>query len=161
MRKILVLDDQPDSLTTLQAILEYRGYSEVKATSNPAETIRICEEGYAADLLVCDVILRASMTGAEAGLEIHRLRPDLPILFTSGTALEGLDEADFGALSQLLSARVGFLQKPFTAGELISASDRLLGGKTVSPDFVRAMKRAAVHRLDIRRQRPHTFRAGS
>src|SRR6185437_1815586 len=108
MRKILVLDDQPDSLTTLKAILEYRGYSAVIPASDPAAAILICSSGCDLDLLVCDIVLRAPITGAEAALQIHRNCPRLAILFTSGTALEGLDDADFGTLNGLLHARVDF-----------------------------------------------------
>src|SRR5437868_5060525 len=113
MRKILVLDDQQDSLTTLRAILEYRDYGTALLASEPGAAIQMCADDYGIELLVCDIVLRAYLTGAETACRIHQSRRELPILFTSGTALEGLDETDFQMLSSLLSARVDFLQKPF------------------------------------------------
>jgi len=161
MRKILVLDDQPDSLTTLQAILEHRGYSTVVPANDPSDAIRICADGCAIDLLVCDIVLCSPITGAEVATEIHRQCSDVPILFTSGTALEGLHDADFESLSRLLPARVDFLQKPFTAAQLFSATNRLFTATTAPPEFVQAMRRAAEHRESVPKRRPSVFRAGS
>ena len=143
MRKILVLDDQPDSLTTLRAILEHRSYGTVISAFDPSEAIRICTDGCAIDLLVCDIVLRAPMTGVEAAFAIHQSCRDLPILFTSGTSLEGLDQADFETLSRLIPARIDFLQKPFTVAQVVSAATRLLAAHTTPPEFVRAVQRAA------------------
>src|SRR6266851_1421496 len=162
MRKILVLDDQPDSITALQAILEYRGYSAVVPVSDPREAIRILSDKCAIDFFVCDIVLRSSMTGAETAFLVHQSCPDLPILFTSGTALEGLDKADFETLSQLLAAaRVDFLQKPFTAAQLISAADRLFAAQAAPPEFVRALQCATDHRQALRKHHTRVRRAGS
>jgi CheY-like chemotaxis protein len=161
MRKILVLDDQPDSLTTLQAILEYRGYSAVITATDPADAIRISSGGCPIDLLVCDIVLRSSVTGPDVAAEIHRHCPDLPILFASGTALEGLHDSDFESLSRLLPARIDFLQKPFTASQLLSATNRLFSVETGPPEFVRAMQRAAEHRQAFRKDQPGTMRVGT
>ena len=165
MRKILVLDDQLDSLTALQAILEYRGYGHVIPVSDPHEAMRIVSDesadGCAVDFFVCDIVLRSSMTGAETAFLVHQTCPDLPILFTSGTALEGLDDADFETLNQLLAARVDFLQKPFTATQLVSVADRLLSARGSPPEFARALQRASDHRQTFRKHSTRVRRAGS
>jgi CheY-like chemotaxis protein len=161
MRKILVLDDQPDSLTTFQAILEHRGYSVVIPAGDPAEAIRLCADGCAIDLVVCDIVLRSHVTGTDVATEIHRQCPNVPILFTSGTALEGLHDGDFESLSRLLPARIDFLQKPFTAAQLLSATNRLFDASIVPPEFVQAMRRAAEHREWVPRDRAGVHRAGS
>jgi CheY-like chemotaxis protein len=161
MRKILVLDDQPDSLTTLQAILEHRGYSTVIPAADPSEAIRLCADGCAMDLIVCDIVLRSHVTGPEVASEIHQHCPDVPILFTSGTSLEGLHDADFESVSRLLPARIDFLQKPFTAAQLLAATNRLFGASTVPAEFVQAMQHAAQHREGVPKRRLGILRAGS
>jgi len=68
-------------------------------------------------LLIADVVLRAEY-GTETVKQIARMRPDLPILFTSGFPLDTLLNRGLLAPAQLPSSKTAFLEKPFKAEQL-------------------------------------------
>jgi CheY-like chemotaxis protein len=145
VKKILVLDDRPESLFVLKAIFENRQYGAVVAVSDPNEAIRVCNEPPSIDLFVCDVVLRSSMTGVETAVRLHEQCP-VPILLTSGTGLEGWHDDDHDSLRKLLPHRVDFIQKPFTADQLMAAVDMLMNRTSTSPEFIAMFQLAVANR---------------
>ena len=131
VKTVLVLDDDSGSLNVLHWILE-RSYKVLK-TGSAEEAVRLCREhGRNIHLIVADVILRSSMSGTEVCREVRKGCPDIPILFSSGTPIEGWPEYDFDNLRILMSGRVNFLQKPFTPNALVSKVTNLLDGASSS-----------------------------
>src|SRR5207253_3924071 len=85
-------------------------------------------------LIVADILLRSDVSGTQVGLRVRESCPDMPILFTSGTPLEGWSDADFANLKTLMLGRVDFLQKPFTVETLVSKVENLLNRDSSTPE---------------------------
>jgi PAS domain S-box-containing protein len=119
---ILVVEDEPDVRRMAERILTKNGYSVV-GTPSGAEALEICaREGQAIDLLLTDVIM-PEMLGTELVERIEALRPGTAVIFMSGYSHEVL-------APEALAAQSGsaFIEKPFSAGELLQTIRSLLDG---------------------------------
>ena len=112
---VLFADDDESALTVGALMLERLGFEALTARDG-AEAVEIFRRR--ADEIVCTVLdlTMPEMDGEEALGEIRKVRPDAPIILTSGYRQEDVSErlADSGIS--------GFLQKPFvceTLGEMI------------------------------------------
>lgn len=115
--RILVLEDNEIARFVFRAVLEPEGYAIVDVQSE-AEAIHMFEcadERF--DLLIADVVLRAEY-GADTAARLAKMRPDVPILFTSGFPLATLLNRGLLAPDQLPSRKTAFLEKPFRAEQL-------------------------------------------
>ena len=122
-----MLEDDQDSLNALHWVLE-RHYTVVK-TNNADHAIDVCQNPKdQISLIVADILLNSPVSGTQVCLEARSCCHDVPILLTSGTPLEGWREVDFENFKVLMSGRVDFLQKPFTASTLESKIEKLLNG---------------------------------
>ena len=110
---ILVVDDDEPILRLMQAFLEDAGFEVTTVLGGRAgiETIHRTPEVF--DGVVLDLAM-PDVDGARVFEEIHRLRPDLPVILVSGYAEE--------SARSLLSAhsRASFLHKPFEPEELVA-----------------------------------------
>ena len=123
--RILLLEDNEDARFVFRAVLEMKGYVVADVTDEAA-AIRMCEcldERF--DLLIADVMLRGKHGTGTAKL-IATLRPEMPILFTSGCPLETLLNRGLLSEDQLPSTKIAFLPKPFKADELWAKVRELL-----------------------------------
>jgi len=77
------------------------------------------------DLLIADVVLRAAY-GADTAKRLAKMRPDVPILFTSGFPLATLLNRGLLDPDQLPSRKTAFLEKPFKAAELVDIVRELI-----------------------------------
>ena len=144
MRTILILDDDPTSLNVLFWVLE-RHY-RVLQTSDADDAIELCQHHIEhIGLIVADIVLR-SLSGTQVAVRVRKFCPNIPILFTSGTPLEGWREDDFGNLETLISSRVDFIQKPFTAKTLVSKVENLLNGDSARADIQALFEQADTYR---------------
>ena len=84
---ILVVDDEPTVLDTVQDGLTAHGYQVLKA-SGGEEALQVVQghQGVIALALV-DVVM-PGMSGPEVAQRLHEARPDLKILFMSGFSTE-------------------------------------------------------------------------
>jgi two-component system cell cycle sensor histidine kinase/response regulator CckA len=118
--RVLLVDDEPALTNIGQQILIILGY-EVEALTSSAtalEHFRQHPERY--DLAILD-LTRPQMTGVELARKILQIRPDLPIILTSGFAEQ---------LSQEESKNAGIralLKKPFRLKTLAETINQLLG----------------------------------
>ncbi|MBP7062725.1 PAS domain-containing sensor histidine kinase [Ferrovibrio sp.] len=83
---VLLVDDNPDVRTTLAMLLDSLGYS-VRAASSGMAALDILQSGEPVDLLFTDVMM-PEMNGLDLAERALRIRPSLPVVFTSGTAGE-------------------------------------------------------------------------
>ena len=103
---VLVVEDDPSLLMLARESLTDLGY-RVLAARGGEEALRIIErERGAIDLLVTDVVM-PEMGGRDLAERVHRIRPDLPVLFVSGFTRDPALGNDPVAASQ-------FLEKPYT-----------------------------------------------
>jgi DNA-binding response OmpR family regulator len=118
--RILVVDDNPDSLAIMRTILENRGYRVVPAGSG-AEALQIVRST-PVDLVLLDVMMPA-MSGIEVLQQIKRTAAiaRVPvILVTAKTHDEDL-------LSGYEYGADYYIPKPFNAKQLLYGIDLVLG----------------------------------
>ncbi|MBI4518337.1 MAG: response regulator [Deltaproteobacteria bacterium] len=118
---ILVVDDNPDSVTILQSILATRGYTVLVAESGPA-ALRLVEGDPRPDLILLDVMM-PEMNGLEVLQRIkekHATAKIPVILVTAKTH-------DEDVLSGYQYGADYYITKPFTAKQLLYGIDLVLG----------------------------------
>ncbi len=115
---ILVVDDEESLLAATARILEGLGYRVMEAETADKALALAASQPF--DLLIMDVVL-PRISGLSLAHKITTLRPEVPVLFTSAYASQDV-------LDNQLAERpgVGFLQKPFTAGQLGRAVREIL-----------------------------------
>jgi CheY-like chemotaxis protein len=123
--RILVLEDNEAARFGFRAVLEPMGFAVVDA-QDETEVVRLfeCADEWF-DLLIADVVLRAAY-GADTARRLAKMRPYVPILFTSGFPLATLLNRGLLAPDQLPSRKTAFLEKPFRAGALLDKVHELI-----------------------------------
>lgn len=125
VQTVLVLEDDESSRFVLREILEHGGFTVLSSTglNDAVEVCRTHSEGI--NLLVCDVVLRGP-GGPEGIRQLRQLRPDMAILFVSGYPLEQLENRGMVEGVNRPPGRTDFLQKPFSAKDLLRTVHRLI-----------------------------------
>jgi CheY-like chemotaxis protein len=123
--RILVLEDNDTARFVFRAVLEPAGYSvvDVKDEAQALHIFECADERF--DLLIADVVLRAPY-GAITAKRIAQMRPDMPILFTSGFPMETLLNRGLMAPDRLPSRKTAFLEKPFRAQQLLDKVQEMI-----------------------------------
>lgn len=123
-KKVLLVDDAPDLLQILTAMLQDAG-AEVAATGWPQDAIEaFAEDPQHWDLVITDFDL-PGMTGAEMAGQLRAMRPQLPIVLV--TALPEW-QARNGGPGCMFSAVLG---KPVTRAALVAAAAQAIGAGRV------------------------------
>jgi CheY-like chemotaxis protein len=116
---ILAVDDDPAVRTTVVLQLERLGYAVLQADGAQA-ALQIIASPARIDLLFTDVVMPGGPNGKELAILARRLRPGLPVLFTSGfPGASQDDEIHFDAHDVLLS-------KPYRSRDLARAVREML-----------------------------------
>jgi two-component system, cell cycle sensor histidine kinase and response regulator CckA len=118
-RIILAVDDDPNILNLLEAVLQPAGYQVLLADCG-WNAVSVYEEvGRPIDLLLTDVIM-PDLTGPVLAERLRARQPDLRVLFISG-----FHDAD---LVQRFASRKGFilLPKPFSPDGLLRGVNEAL-----------------------------------
>ncbi len=122
-QKILVVDDDPTSLKTVESMLSSAGY-EVQAILH-AQNIEQNVENFAPDLIIMDLIMpNVDGSQAVAKLKKNNSLKDIPVIFL--TALQMLDQKrglEFEVNVENSSYRT--LTKPVDAKALIGEIEKL------------------------------------
>lgn len=116
---ILVVDDEAIVRETCGRMLESLGFAALSATNGQEAVDAVRRTGAAVSAVVLDLLMPV-MNGEEAFAAMRALRPDLPILITSGFSPP--------EVCARLCAHPGtaFLRKPYTLGDLERAVRGLL-----------------------------------
>jgi CheY-like chemotaxis protein len=122
-QRVLVVDDEPSVLAACQQLLDRLNY-EVVACSHPAQALELLRAQPAAvDVLLTDQAM-PHMTGPALAEAARRVRPDLPVVLTTGF----LDDAVRHAVEAIGIDQV--LCKPYTVADLSAALHTALAGRT-------------------------------
>jgi len=118
---ILVVDDNPDSITILQSILETRGYRVVVADSGTVALEKVQEEPRP-DLVLLDVMM-PEMNGLEVLQAIKETNATarVPVILVTAKT------HDEDVLSGYQYGADYYITKPFTAKQLLYGIDLVLG----------------------------------
>ena len=125
---VLLVEDEPMISDLATEALQEQGF-EVAAVSNAGEALRRLISGAQIDILFTDVNLPGGMDGGTLARRARELRPNLPVIYTSGrrAVIEQLDPVE-GSM---------FVPKPydlFRVGRLLDylvAAHTLPGGSPV------------------------------
>lgn len=119
MIRILVVDDSPSALQTVETILTEAGYQVHTCSSGECAARKLQREAF--DLIVTDIYM-PDRDGLEVIQDARRTCPDVPIVAMSGITGEG---------SMLIVARhmgaCQILQKPFSRADLLATVGAALG----------------------------------
>jgi DNA-binding response OmpR family regulator len=117
---ILVVDDEPEDRQFMRTALRASGYQVLEASNYHSAANMFAQHQDEIDLLIADVSLPDS-NGLELAKTILQSRPDVKVLLVSGHA--GAEVCRFYGLSSL---DLHFLEKPFTAADLLMRVYRLI-----------------------------------
>ncbi|MEV4508431.1 response regulator [Dactylosporangium sp. NPDC049525] len=124
-RTVLVAEDEDGVRDAVVRLLVRAGY-EVLPAANGRDALTIAERhDETIHALLTDVVMPV-MNGRELAEALHRIRPEIPVLFMSGYAAPLMTEQG------LLEAGVTVLGKPFTKADLLAALDALIARPVVS-----------------------------
>jgi signal transduction histidine kinase/ActR/RegA family two-component response regulator len=108
---ILIAEDDPFVRSSVIQRVEALGYRVVAAV-NGNEALQRLRAEPGIDMLFTDIVMPGGMSGWELAEQARRIRPGLPVLFTSGYALETLVEQG------RMQAHAVVLTKPYRKAEL-------------------------------------------
>ena len=113
-QRILYVDDEQALAQVGQRRLTSLGYTVATVTDSMTALERLKDSPESFDLMVTDYWM-PRMTGLDLATEVHRIRPDLPIVMLTGYS----DEVSADTLAA--AGIVGLLCKPLTATQLAEA----------------------------------------
>jgi two-component system, cell cycle sensor histidine kinase and response regulator CckA len=117
-RRLLVIDDESVVRSFLRRSLERRGYHVTDASGGNAGLRALADS--VPDLIILDMTM-PELDGVEVVRRVREQDLDVPILLTSGNVDPALERRlDAGSFQ-------GFLRKPFSIAELMTAIEGLLG----------------------------------
>ncbi len=116
---ILLVEDDPLLLESMEELLEFAGYDVVSATG-PKEALQFLESAPTLPQLIVSDILMPGMDGFQF-LKAVRSRSwsHIPFLFVSGQEATLL-------IKEMSEAAIGYLSKPFTVPDLLNMIERVI-----------------------------------
>ena len=120
---ILVVDDEPGVRELAAAALQDMGYNVLSAEDGN-RAIDVLRSDVPIDLLFTDIVMPNGLDGFELAKIANEIRPDMPIVFTTGHAEIALKE-----LKKDLSKKIKVLGKPYRINDLNNMISTVLGDK--------------------------------
>jgi len=123
MKRILIVDDDPDFVEVTRAVLERAGY-EVTSAADGDEGMRAVRETQP-DLIILDVIMKTVLDGLEMSRQMADAEDlhDTPILMV--TSIANSDYAALFPTDEYIHID-GFLSKPIAPAELLRRVEALV-----------------------------------
>ena len=84
---ILVVEDENFVRLDIASYLENAGYAVIEASSGEA-AIALCNSGTAIDIIITDINLGGFISGWDVAECFRTVLPNMPVLYTSGEAIE-------------------------------------------------------------------------
>ena len=120
--RILVVDDEESVRSTARLILEKGGFKVTVAESGNTAVEVIRREGETISAVLLDLTM-PGMDGIETFDSIRQIRPDIPVILSSGYN-------QTRAMKDLMGREsVGFIQKPYEAQNLINRFSEIISKK--------------------------------
>jgi PAS domain S-box-containing protein len=131
--RVLVVDDEPSVATLCGTILERLGYT-ARVVTDPLIALEIFRSGAGNfDILVTDMSM-PGRSGIELAREIKAIRPELPVVLTSGFSEELISDEP---QTPFIDAMV---RKPYSQADLAAAIRTLLDATQTSVTPARGMR---------------------
>jgi signal transduction histidine kinase len=83
-RKVLVVEDNDDVAELAMEMMAAMGFAVERVASAKEALAKLATDDRDVDLVFSDVVMPGGMNGVELARELRRLRPELPVLLTSG-----------------------------------------------------------------------------
>lgn len=126
---ILVVEDQADVREMAVSLLEDMGFTVVEA-ENGREGLAVVEDNKAIDLLFTDIVMPGGMDGTDLADAALKIRPTLPVVYTTGYAEAAtLHEGRVTTSTNLVT-------KPYRREELASKIGMALANRVIDPAAV-------------------------
>ena len=120
---VLLVEDEPLICNLAAEALEEQGF-EVCAVASAAEALRCLNSGRPIDILFTDVNLADGMDGQALAERARELRPDLPVMYTSGR------QSCVKRLDPILGSM--FVPKPYNPFDIGRLLEYLVSAKMVT-----------------------------
>jgi two-component system alkaline phosphatase synthesis response regulator PhoP len=119
-KTILVIDDDPDIIETVQMILSAKGYVIISASSGK-QGVELAQQANP-DLILCDMMMEAIDSGMQTAEQLKKLNNDIPVFLLSSIA-------DMTAATTQIRdlGFIGVLQKPVEPARLVSIVQSIIG----------------------------------
>ena len=117
--RVLLVEDEEAVRAVAEQVLTEHGHHVTVARDGEIAVTLFERNPSAYDVVVLDLVL-PRLSGIEVFRRCRRLRPDLPVVLSSGNVYEGLDAPD------VRDGVAGVLPKPYRPDELTAAVDRAL-----------------------------------
>jgi len=109
--KILVIDDEPDIVEFVVAVLQDVGFDVISAADGDDGIAKYETHKHDLSLVICDMVM-PKLGGMEVAEYIHQNTPNIPVLLSSGYDEDALVKTSDGMIA-------GFIHKPYLPATLI------------------------------------------
>lgn len=116
--KILIIDDNPEQLISLKLLLKTKGHTILVAASGKEALAKLNAAYFEIDVVVTDYAM-PGMNGLELLSEIREKYPTMPVIIMTAYGEKEL------LVSALRNGCDGFIEKPFTANQLLNELKRV------------------------------------
>jgi DNA-binding response OmpR family regulator len=118
-KKILIIDDDPDILHSIKAILDSNGFASVVAMSG-GEGVDMFKS-QKPDLVLCDMMMERIDEGTRVASEIRKIDTNVPVYLLSSIGAATASNIEIDKLGFN-----GVFQKPVDPGTLVSSLKKSL-----------------------------------
>ena len=122
---VLVVDDEEDLLEVAAAYLAEMGHTALQAMDG-ASALAMLADHKEINLMVTDIVIPGGMNGVELVQQVHALRPEIKIIYSSGFTANALAERSLTLMGCPL------LHKPYQRGEFAAMIREVLEGSHAS-----------------------------
>lgn len=127
-KTILVVDDEPDTVTFLQTTLQYAGFNVMTAMNGEEALERVKERK--PDFISLDLVM-PKKSGIRFLYELRKNREwaRIPLVIVTGHARDDLGSSDLNTIleDRMISGPQAYLEKPVTPETYVAAVKRALG----------------------------------
>ena len=119
-KTVLVIDDDPDIIETVQTILSAKGYVVISASSGE-QGFKVLQK-VTPDLVLCDMMMEAIDSGMQTAQQIKRYNSEIPVFLLSSIAEMTAETTQIRELGF-----IDIIQKPVEPARLVSIVQSILG----------------------------------